>query len=94
MTAKNQRLEARVTETQKDLFQRAAAIQGLSLSDFIIMNLQERATQVVKDHDVMVLSGKDRSVFVDALLSPPKPNKKLREAVKEHRKVLGQAVER
>lgn len=89
MTAKNQRLEARVTETQKDLFQRAAVIQGLSLSDFIILNLQERATQVVKDHDVIVLSDKDRSVFVDALLNPPKPNKKLREAAREHRKVLG-----
>ncbi len=93
MVAKNQRLEARVTETQKDLFQRAAAIQGVSLSDFIIMNLQERAAQVVKDHDVIVLSAKDRSVFVDALLNPPKPNKKLREALQEHRKVLGQVVE-
>ncbi len=93
MAVKNQRLEARVTETQKDLFQRAAAIQGLSLSDFIIMNLQERAAQVVKDNDVIVLSAKDRSVFVEALLNPPKPSKKLREAVQEHHKVLGQVGE-
>ncbi|MBZ0256511.1 DUF1778 domain-containing protein [bacterium] len=89
MPTKEQRLEARITDAQKELFQRAAAIQGLSLTDFMITSLTERASQLVKDHDVMVLSQKDQKTFVDALLNPPPPNQKLRKAAQEHKKLLG-----
>ena len=89
MPVKEQRLEARVTDSQKELFKRAAAIQGLSLADFMVSSLTERATQVVKDHEIIVLSKEDREVFIKTLLNPPKPNRKMRKAVQEHRKVLG-----
>lgn len=93
MPVKVQRLEARVTDEQKELFQRAAAIQGLTLTDFVVISLQEKATQLVKDRDIMALSEEDRKIFVDALLNPPKPNKKLRQAAQEHGKLLGHAIE-
>lgn len=89
MPAKDERLEARITEAQKALFQRAAAIQGITLTDFVVTSLQERAAEVVKDHDVMVLSAEDREVFVEALLNPPKPNEALRKAAQKHRQILG-----
>lgn len=89
MPVKEKRLEARVTSEQKNMFQRAAAIKGQSLTEFVITTLQERASQVVKEHDIIVLSDKDREVFFDALLNPPEPNEKLREAVRKKQEILG-----
>lgn len=93
MPAKEQRLEARITEKQKELFQYAAAIQGVSLTDFVVHNLQEKAMQLVKDHEVMILSEEDRTVFINALLNPTKPNKELLKAAQEHQKLIDHLVE-
>lgn len=43
----------------------------------------------VKVSENMMLSSKDRDVFIEALLNPPEPNEALHKATQEHRKVLG-----
>src|SRR5713226_9117460 len=66
--AKRARLEARITDKQKALFQHAADLTGRSLTEFIISSAQEVASRTVREHEVLTLSGRDRQVFVDALL--------------------------
>jgi uncharacterized protein (DUF1778 family) len=66
-----ERLEARVTADQKRLLQEAAALQGRTLSDFVVGSLVETAKRVLQERDLVVLSTKDREVFVRALLNPP-----------------------
>ena len=44
--AKVERLEARVSREQKALFQRAAEIQGRTLTDFMIASVHEAAGRV------------------------------------------------
>jgi len=39
-------------------------------------------------HERMVLSGKDRDAFVDALSNPPAPARKLITALKRHRQLF------
>jgi uncharacterized protein (DUF1778 family) len=44
------RIEARVSPEQKELFERAAAIQGVTLTDFAISSMHRAATTVVQEH--------------------------------------------
>ena len=81
------RFEARVTEAQKALFQRAAALGGYrTLTEFVINSAQEKAEAIVRDSEILRLSRKDREIFIDALLHPPAPNKKLRQAAARYKK--------
>ena len=84
-SAKKERLEARITPDQKDLFTRAAAINGLTLTSFVIASAQEKAVTTVRDYEAITLSDNDRKVFVDALLNPPEPSEALRDAARLHK---------
>jgi uncharacterized protein (DUF1778 family) len=87
--AKTARLEARITNEQKALFQHAADLTGRSLTEFVVSCAQEVATRAVREHEVLALSGRDRRVFVDALLKPNPPNKRLRQAARRYRNITG-----
>ena len=76
-----ERLEARVSKAQKNLFLRAATVQGRSLTDFLIASVQEAAERALRAHDVLTLSERDRKLFVAALVKPAVPGKALRQAV-------------
>lgn len=78
------RLEARVTTAQKILFQKAAALQGRSLTDFLVSSAQEQATRTVREHELMDLSIRDRETFVGALLAAPEPGPRLRKAARNY----------
>lgn len=86
-SARSARLEARVTEKQKDLFMQAAALQGRSLTDFLVASAQEAAAKTVREHEVVTLSGRDRELFVSALLNPPAPGNRLREAARRYKAI-------
>jgi uncharacterized protein (DUF1778 family) len=79
-TAKRERLEARVSAEQKALLQRAADLQGRTLSDFIIGSAQQAAEEIIREHMVITLTAQDSRAFVEALLNPPAPNERLRAA--------------
>jgi uncharacterized protein (DUF1778 family) len=82
---KTERLEARVTSQVKELIQQAADLQGRSLTDFILNNLQDAARKVIHEHKVMELSVADSKMFVKSLLNPPEPNARLKKAARRHK---------
>lgn len=82
---RKERLEARLTESQKELLLRAAALRGQSLTDFVVSAASETARGVVRDHDLLELSRRDQVAFAKRLLAPPAANEKLRRAVEEYR---------
>ena len=86
---KTARLEARLTNEQKALFQHAADLTGRSLTEFVVGSAQEVAARTIREHEVLTLSGRDRQVFVDALLKPISPNKRLRQAARRYKSVSG-----
>lgn len=75
------RLEARVTPEQKDIFLKAARLQGRTLTDFVLTSLQDTATRIIKDYELMRLTAEDSRTFVNAILHPPNPSQRLREAI-------------
>lgn len=86
---KAERLEARITALQKELLQRAADIEGRSLTDFVVSSAQAVARRVIQEHEILVLSAKDREVFVNALLNPPAANEKLHKAARRYKQKHG-----
>ena len=88
-SSRNARLEARITAEQKDLLSRAAALVGRSLTDFVVTSAYETAVRTIREHQAMVLSERDRKLFVGALLNPPAPGARLRKAARRYRQHLG-----
>lgn len=83
------RLEARIDSEQKALFERAAALHGCSLSNFVIASAREAAIRTIREHEVIRLVGPDREAFIAALVNPPSPTRKMREAAKRYKKGTG-----
>ncbi len=83
------RLEARVDPAAKALWQQAAALEGRTLTDFIITSLQESAAKVIQRHQLMELNREDSEAFVEAILNPPEPNDALVAAFKDYEQVFG-----
>jgi uncharacterized protein (DUF1778 family) len=85
---RTERLEARVSRETKALCQKAAALQGSSLTDFIVNSAVEAAKQTMRAHEFVELTRRDRIAFAEALLNPPAPNSRLRKAVARHTQML------
>jgi uncharacterized protein (DUF1778 family) len=67
---KQERFNARLSEEQKAILQRAADLQGMSLSDFVLSTAQDEALRVIESHEIIRLSQKDSAAFLQALESP------------------------
>lgn len=84
-TTKSARLETRVSPEQKELIERAAAYAGRSVSDFVVAHVEFAAKQVVEESERLHLNQRQSRILVEALLSPKRPNRKLRTAAASHR---------
>lgn len=84
-----ERLEARVTPEQKRLLERAAAIRGQTLSDFVVGSASRAAEEAIRTHEVIVLSERDAQAFMEALLNPRPAGPRLRQAAEHYRSVFG-----
>jgi uncharacterized protein (DUF1778 family) len=87
--ARAERLEARVTAEQKSLIERAAALQGRTVTDFVLTSVQDAARRAIEEHRQLALSVRDSEVFVDALLNPKPVNGRLRDTVRRYRERAG-----
>jgi uncharacterized protein (DUF1778 family) len=84
--ARLERLEARITPEQKDLFRRAAELSGRTLTDFVVASAREAALRTIEQQAVTTLAASDQRAFVAALLHPPAPGARLRTAWRRYRK--------
>ncbi|MEI9989453.1 MAG: DUF1778 domain-containing protein [Rhizomicrobium sp.] len=87
--ARQERLEARISRDQKELFQRAAELQGRSLTDFVLYSVQEAAVRTIEETQLIRLSAQDSRAFAEALSNPKKPNGKLRAAAQRYLERFG-----
>ncbi len=87
--ARTARLEARVTDEQKAILQRAAALTGRSLSDFVVASAQDAAMRAIHDHELIRLTAEERTEFVKAMLNPPAPSDRLKKAAKAYKQKTG-----
>ena len=84
-----ERLEARLTRDQKALIEHAAALQGRTVTDFVLASVQEASRRAIQEHRQVDLSLRDSQSFVEALLNPRPVNDRLRETVRRYRETTG-----
>jgi uncharacterized protein (DUF1778 family) len=82
------RLEARLSQETKALVQKAADLEGRTLTDFVISSVQAAAYKVIEQHQTLKLSLEDSEAFVNAVLNPPQPNEALKSAALRYKKTL------
>jgi len=83
---RRERLVARVSRSDKQLFQRAASLEGRSVATFVITHAREMARQIVADQQTIELDAVQSRRFVKALLNPtPSAPKRLKKGVAAHR---------
>jgi len=84
--SKNERIELRVSSTDKRIFRRAQKISGdKSFSGFIVRVVKQQAEEIVAKNDRIIATEKDRQVFFDAVFGNTKPNQNLVEAAKRYK---------
>lgn len=83
------RFDTRISKEQKILFEKAASLGGYrNLTSFIIVTVQNRANEIIKEQEQILASSKDAEIFFEALANPMKPNNDLYLAAQEYKKRL------
>jgi uncharacterized protein (DUF1778 family) len=84
------RFYVRVAEEQKALIERAAALTGRSISQYIVSSALRAAERVIREHEVIVLSARDAAAMAENLLHPAPANDALRRAFARRRELIGE----
>jgi uncharacterized protein (DUF1778 family) len=66
------------------LFQRAAEMQGRTLTDFVIASVHDAAIRVIEETQTIRLNTADSQAFAEALLNPREPNARLKAAAQRY----------
>src|SRR3954468_16893826 len=81
---RRERLEARISGEQKDLFQRAAELQGRTLTDFVIASVHEAAVRTMGEMQAIRLTEQESRAFAEAMLNPREPTPRLKAAARRY----------
>ena len=92
--SKAYRFDARLNEAQKLLIQRAADLEGRSMTDFVLHSAETAAERTIEERAMLILSARETQAFVDAILTPAKPGPVLRAAARRYKATLKTAPAR
>lgn len=84
MDAATDRLEVRLPPGQKGLLARAAQIEGVKLSQFVLTPALKRARKVIADAERITTTAQGYRGVMDALAKPAKPTKALIKAMRDY----------
>jgi uncharacterized protein (DUF1778 family) len=76
------RITARVSASVRDTLEQAAELLGATVNQFVVQTAYVEAQRVIERESVIRLSQKDARKILALLDNPPKPNKRLKDAVK------------
>jgi uncharacterized protein (DUF1778 family) len=82
MEEPRKRITARVSDTMRETLEQAAELLGSTVNQFVVQMAYQEAQRVVERETVIRLSQKDAHKVLALLDNPPKPNKRLKDAVK------------
>jgi uncharacterized protein (DUF1778 family) len=88
-SAKDNRIDLRVTQEQKALLEQAASLKGVSLSAYTILHLLPVAQQDIAAQERLTLSDRDRDLLMASLDNPPALQGNLKSAITKHREKYG-----
>jgi len=86
--SRSERMELRATKREKALLARAAALEHLDVTSFVLRAALPAAQSIVDQHEYIVLNERDTEFILDLLENPPDPTPELVDAfraMQEHR---------
>lgn len=75
------RITARVSDTVRDTLEQAAELMGATVNQFVVQAAYVEAQRVIERESILRLSQEDARKVLSLLDQPPKPNKRLKDAV-------------
>ena len=81
-TKKDARLEAKICSSQKEFLQKAAHLEGLDLSSFVISAAIQKAREVFQESSMLVLNDEEFKAFTEFLKQQQEPTSGLKELAK------------
>jgi uncharacterized protein (DUF1778 family) len=79
------RITARVSDDVRSTLEQAAELFGATVNQFVVQAAYQEAQRVIERESVIRLSQKDARRILSLLDHPPKPNKRLKEAVEAYK---------
>ena len=87
---KKERIDLRIPAAIKSQIEKAAELQGRSVSDFVVAAALTQASNVIEQQMVLKLCLEDSLLLAETFINEPEPNKKAIEAAKRYRDRMGQ----
>lgn len=82
------RVTARIPRANRLTIERAAAVYGATLNQFIVQSALDRADRILEREETLRLSERDSIAFLNALENPPIPSDNLIAALKAHSQLV------
>jgi uncharacterized protein (DUF1778 family) len=82
------RIVSRVPHSNRTIIEKAAAVYGATINQFMIQAALDRANQILAQEEQLRLSERDSRLFLDALDNPPAPADALVEALRKHAQLV------
>lgn len=86
VAAKQDRIGARVPHDVYETLNRAAELTGATVNQFLVQSALKEAQSVIEREQTIRLSRRDSERLLNLLENPPKPNARLKAALKYHQK--------
>lgn len=86
---KNERLETRLPAEAKQQIEMAAAMQGRSISDFVVAAALEQASKVIEQQRIIKLTVEESVALAELMAAKPTVTKKSVEAMRRYKKTIG-----
>jgi uncharacterized protein (DUF1778 family) len=87
-SSRTARIEARIAPEALAVVERAAELQGRSVSDFVVAAAQEAAQRTIEEAQIIRLSLEDQRAFAEALLNPPPLAPAMERAIERFRTLI------
>lgn len=85
-TIEKARFDTRLPKEQKIFFEFAASLGGYrTLTEFVIVSVQEKAKEIVEEHNKIISTKRDQEVFFNEITNPSNPNNALKDAAERYK---------
>lgn len=85
-TLSDDRVVSRIPRSNRLIIEKAAAVYGASVNQFIVQTALDRASEILEREELLKLSARDSVLFLEALDNPPPLKKRLAEAMQTHKR--------
>lgn len=86
---KEERIETRLPAEAKQQIEQAAALQGRSVSDFVVQAALDQANKVIEQQRIIRLTVDESVTLAEMMMAEPEANQKSVAAMRRYKEIMG-----